>query len=59
MIHGFPNPFEFDIALIDPVHAMMHRGFRIDQKKSGSIIYEPTQSGKTFKQNSMALWASS
>ncbi|MCP4902603.1 MAG: hypothetical protein GY906_37035 [bacterium] len=32
-MHGFENPFEFDMALLDPVHLMMHRGFRIDAEK--------------------------
>lgn len=30
MIHGYPNPFAFDMALIDPVFYMMQRGIRID-----------------------------
>ena len=33
MIHGYPNPFAFDMALIDPVFYMMQRGIRIDNKK--------------------------
>lgn len=30
MIHGFANPFDFDMALVKPVFFMMQRGIRID-----------------------------
>lgn len=32
MIHGYPNPYAFDIALLDPVWYMMERGVLIDEK---------------------------
>ena len=32
MIHGFDNPFDFDLALLDPVWYMMERGMLIDER---------------------------
>ena len=32
MIHNFDNPFDFDIALLDPVWYMMERGMLVDDK---------------------------
>lgn len=33
MIHGFRSPYEFDMALLEPVWYMIQRGMRIDQKR--------------------------
>lgn len=33
LAHGYPTPFHFDMALLEPVHYMMRRGIRIDRKK--------------------------
>lgn len=31
--HGYPSPFHFDMALLEPVHYMMQKGIKIDVKK--------------------------
>ncbi len=40
MIHGYPNPFAFDMALIDPVFYMIQRGIRIDKDKRSELKHE-------------------
>ena len=40
MIHGYPNPFAFDMALIDPVFYMIRKGIRIDTDKRSELKHE-------------------
>lgn len=37
MIHGYDNPFEFDMALTDPVFHMMHRGIKINHERRRAL----------------------
>jgi DNA polymerase I-like protein with 3'-5' exonuclease and polymerase domains len=40
MIHGFDNPFDFDMALTVPVFHMMQHGIRIDNEKRLELKHE-------------------
>ena len=55
MIHGFDNPFQFDIAMLDPVWYMMQRGVLIDEKKKHAfhMEYHGKWEGYQMKLNSL------
>lgn len=38
--HGFPTPFHFDMALLEPVHAMMQRGIKVDMNEKSRLSKE-------------------
>ena len=42
----FSNPFEFDMLMLEPVHAMMGTGIRIDQAEKKRLQEEAIEENK-------------